>query len=195
MKELSTPAKCVLMAVATMMIGFSTLAACRGNDLKSKSNSVARGDSSLAYSALTYITWPAASFEKDDSPFVFGVLGKLSASHEKLLNPYIDGKKMVHARPVQVRRYTDASDVSKCHVLLIASTCPQPVVDRALKSAAGRSVLTIGETGGFAKSGGVMGVVKDGNESVLELNQQAARRQHLKIDVRLVNLSVLIQEH
>lgn len=192
MREMSTPAKSMLMAVATLMIGFTTLAAGRGNEVKSKV--VARGDSSLAYSALTYVTWPKDSFEKDDSPFVFGVLGKPSEAHEKLLSPYRAGKKLIHGRTVEVRRFDDPKHLVSCHIVLIAQSCPPEQIEQALKLTRGKSVLTIGETGEFAGAGGVLGLVKSGDQSTLELNPQAAKRQKLKVDVRLVNLSVLVED-
>ncbi len=194
MNEMSTPAKAVLMAAATLMIGFSTLASSRGNDFKPNSRLIARGDSSLAYSALTYIRWPQESFDKEDSPFVLGVLGKPSAAHEKLLASYSDGKKQIQGRSVQIRRCEDSSQAGSCHALLVTQACPDAQVQNALRVVRGKSVLTIGETGEFAESGGVLSVVKDGQDSFLELNQSAAKRQRLKVDVRLVNLSVLVQE-
>lgn len=192
MSELSATAKAFLLTAATLVIGFPTLSASRANDLKSKT--VAHGDTSLAYSALTYITWPRESFETDRSPFVIGVLGKPSETHEKLLARYEDGKKQVHGRSVEVRLLDGNRDVSSCHALLVMESCSPETVAEALKLVRGKSVLTIGETGSFAESGGVLSVVKSGNDSVLELNQSAAKRQQLKVDVRLANVSVLIQE-
>lgn len=193
-QELSWPAKSVLMAAATLMIGFSTLGACRGNDLRATSRMVARGDTSLAYSALSYITWPKDSFADDDSPFVLAVLGKPSELHEKLQAPYLEGKKRIHGRAVQVHKYDNLKDISQSHVLLVSEAYPQKLIEEALKAVDGKSVLTIGETNGFAKSGGVLGVVKNGDNWILELSQRAAAKQRLKVDVRLVNVSVLIDE-
>ena len=85
MTEMSPPARVVLMASATLMIGFSSLGASRGNDFKPNSRLIARGDSSLAYTALTYIKWPQEAFGKKDSTFVLGDLGEPSPAHEKLL--------------------------------------------------------------------------------------------------------------
>jgi hypothetical protein len=194
MQELSWPAKSVLMAAATLMIGFSTLAACRGNDARTTSKMIARGDSSLAYSALSYITWPKESFEAETSPFVMAVLGKVSSAHEKLQAPYLEGKKRIHGRVVEIRKYESPDEVAHSHVLLVAESYPQKLASRALEMVDGKSVLTIGETGTFAKAGGVLSIVKSGDSSLLELSQRAAAKQRLKVDVRLVNVSVLVDE-
>jgi hypothetical protein len=194
MQELSWPAKSVLMAAATLMIGFSTLAACRGNDARITSKMIARGDSSLAYSALSYITWPKESFEAENSPFVMAVLGKLSSAHEKLQAPYLEGKKRIQGRIVEIRKYDSPDQIANSHVLLVAESYPQKLANRALSVVDGKSVLTIGETDTFAKTGGVLSIVKSGDSSLLELSQRAAAKQRLKVDVRLVNVSVLVDE-
>ncbi|HEY4262577.1 MAG TPA: YfiR family protein [Schlesneria sp.] len=194
MQELSWPAKSVLMAAATLMIGFSALGACRGSDARTTSRMIARGDSSLAYSALSYITWPKESFEAENSPFVMAVLGKVSSAHEKLQAPYLEGKKRIQGRIVEIRKYDSPDEVTNSHMLLVAESYPQKLASRALEVVGGKSVLTIGETDTFAKAGGVLSIVKSGDSSLLELSQRAAAKQRLKVDVRLVNVSVLVDE-
>lgn len=194
LQELSWPAKSVLMAAATLMIGFSTLAACRGNDLRATSKMIARGDSSLAYSALSYISWPKESFAAENSPFVMAVLGKVSSAHEKLQAPYLEGKKRIQGRTVEIRKYDSPEEVAGSHMLLVAESYSQKLTSRALEVVEGKSVLTIGETDSFAKTGGVLSIVKSGDSSLLELSQRAAAKQRLKVDVRLVNVSVLVDE-
>lgn len=191
MNEMSTPARSLLMASATLMIGFSSLGTCRDNAPKANSRLVARGDISLAFSALAYITWPKESFVAVDAPFVIGILGKPSADHEKLLAPYAAGKQRIQGRTVQVRNFETIADIGESHVLFVTQACSREAVRDALKSVAGKPVLTIGDSDGFARSGGVLNVVKSGDAVILELNQRAATRQHLKIDVRLANVSVL----
>ena len=193
-QEMSWQAKSVLMAAATLMIGFSTLGACKDSDLRATSRMVARGDSSLAYSALSYITWPKDSFETDNAPFVMAVLGKVSAAHEAVQAPYIEGKKRIHGRTVEIRKFESPDDVTHSHVLLVSDSYPTKLASEALHLVEGKSILTIGETDTFAKKGGVLSIVKNGDSSFLELSQRAAARQRLKVDVRLVNVSVLVDE-
>jgi len=192
--ELSTPAKCVLMFSATLMIGFSTLASCRDRNLSCQARSLARGPSSMAISALAFVTWPKESFDAEDAPFIIGVLGKLSEAQEEMLTPYVEGKRKIQGRTVELRRFANAAEISNCHALLIARSCEQELVRQAIQMASGKCVLTIGDFEGFAESGGVLSVVKNGDESILELNLRAADRQQLKIDVRLVNVSILAKD-
>jgi YfiR/HmsC-like len=194
MRELSTIPKCVLMAAATLMIGFASLSNLRGQDSRLDSRAVAHGTRSMAYSALTFITWPRAALEKDDSPFVIGLLGKPTADHQELLDQYSNGKRRIHGRSVIVRQFADAKAIDDCHVLFVVRGCCPETVRAALQKVAGRSILTIGETSKFTRAGGVMSVVDRGDDSVLELSLRAADRQQLKLDTRLVNLTVLTDE-
>jgi hypothetical protein len=193
MKELSVPAKAALHAAATLMIGFATLAACRGGELKSASKTLARGDVGLAYSAMTYITWSRDALTPDNSPFVIAIVGKLSDAHEKQLSTYTGGDKKIHGRQVKVLRIDNCEEIGACHVLFVSNDATARQSEAALKSVGGRGVLTIGETGDFVRSGGVLALVPAGDEWMLELNPRAAKRQQLKVDVRLVNVSVLIE--
>jgi hypothetical protein len=130
----------------------------------------------------------------DDSPFVIGILGSMSKSNEDTLAPYADGKKKVQGRTVQLQRYKNANDIGECHALVVTGSCERAQVQQAIQRVSGKSMLTIGEGEGFAESGGVLSVVKSGDDSILNLNLRAADRQQLKIDVRLVNVSVLVKE-
>jgi hypothetical protein len=191
-QELSTPAKCVLMFSATMMIGFSTLASSRDRSSSCQSTTIARGSCSMAISALTFVTWPKESFDAADASFVIGVLGKPSEDQEVMLAPYVEGKNKIQGRTVQLRRFASTSEIKNCHALLMTSSCTHDLIEQAIQLESGKSVLTIGEAQGFADAGGVLSIVKNGEESILELNLRAADRQQLKIDARLVNVSVLV---
>lgn len=190
MQELSPPAKAVLMAAATLMIGFSSLVTRGANEPPQRT--IARGDLSLGCSALTYISWPKDAFDTADSPFVIAVVGQPGTTHQALLAPYRDGRRRVLGRAVTIRDCGDSPRLDGCHVLFVLRTCPAEVAARALDLAKDRPILTLGDTAGFAASGGVIGVVPADRQSVLELNLRAARAQQLKIDVRLINVSVVV---
>jgi len=193
MQELSTPARAMLMAAATLMIGFSTLASNGVSD-RHRSRALARGDLSLAWSAMTYITWPKESFPAPGASVVLAVLGEPSAALRELLKPYVDQSRRIQGRTVAVRYCGDKLDMTGCHVLFLTRTCSPALTESALKQALGLPILTLGETPEFAAAGGVLSVVPCERDSVLELNPRAARQQHLKVDARLVNLAVLVNE-
>lgn len=148
----------------------------------------------MAMRALTYVTWPRDSFQSVNSHFVVGVLGNLSVDQEQMLAPYVAGTSTIQGRIVEVRYCANADDIAPCHALLVTQACDPILIGQTLQASSGKSVITIGDAEGFAKSGGVLNVVKNGTDSVLELNLQAASRQQLQIDARLVNVVILVRE-
>jgi hypothetical protein len=63
-----------------------------------------------------------------------------------------------------------------------------------LKNLAGVSVLTVGDTAGFAKMGGVINFVLDESRVRFEINVKAAERAHLKMSARLLTVAKLLVE-
>jgi hypothetical protein len=57
---------------------------------------------------------------------------------------------------------------------------------------AGKSILTIGETEGFALRGGVIGFYNDGSKIRFEINLKAAKSANLRISSRLLQLAQLV---
>lgn len=195
MNELSTPTKALLLASATLMIGFSTLARCRGDErTKSGDNPEWRLKSSPNLSALNFITWPKTAFAESTDPFVIGVLGKPSPSHSEQLDKFITHPRLIQKRRVRVVRFESVEDITHCHLLFIAQSCGTDQTSAALRKVFSQSVLTVGETEGFALAGGVMNLVLGPKGRGFELNIRAAERQQLKIDGRLETLAITVDE-
>ena len=53
----------------------------------------------------------------------------------------------------------------------------------------GSSILTVGETDGFIRCGGVIGFITDNNKIAFEVNVAAAKKNKLKISSKLLNLA------
>lgn len=194
MKELTLPAKCLLLASATLMIGFSTLARCQGNEKSAGAVSRAAQSSSSAHSALNFITWPKSAFAEATSPFVIGVLGTPTPEQAEQIEKYSSQPRQIHRRSVRVVRFKSAEDISGCHVLFVSRSCNHDQTAAALQKVFGLPVLTVGETEGFALAGGVMNLVPGRSGRGFELNIRAAERQQLKIDGRLETLATTIEE-
>ena len=71
----------------------------------------------------------------------------------------------------------------------VDSTGEQPFIRAIFESLAGANVLTVGESEGFAKQGGVIGFVMEKDQVRFEINTGAARQAGLKIDLRLLKLA------
>ncbi len=105
----------------------------------------------LNFAALT--EWPSESFGDPKDSIVLCHVG--GSQTNALLDSAYSGR-IVELRSIDFRHLTSLERVSGCHIVFI--TAEQGEQARELITAvAGRSILTIGETEGFARSGGVSG--------------------------------------
>jgi hypothetical protein len=194
MQELSLLPKCVLLASATLMIGFSTLARCRGSDVNAAATIQNTSPDTLSPGTLNFITWPKPSFATADAPFVLGIVGTPSSvGHRDMLDKYATHNRLIQGRRVKVVRFESAKTIQKCHLLFISRACSAEETRAALQQVQGQPVLTVGESHGFALSGGVMNFTPT-KGCAFEINPLAAERQQLKIDGRLEALAKIIEE-
>lgn len=121
-----------------------------------------------------FVRWPG-----QEPGVTIGILGEDSIG---------DSLEKLHATVKRSRRVEDLKD---CRVIFIAKS-EQPQIGAIIDSLGEASVLTVGETEGFAKDGGIIGFTVVGDKVRFEINTSAARRAGLKIDSRLMRLAVRI---
>jgi len=68
-----------------------------------------------------------------------------------------------------------------------------PHLGEAIQLLKGVPVLTIGETPGFARNGGIINLILEDNKVRFEVNVQAAKDAELNISSRLLALARIIQ--
>jgi hypothetical protein len=130
-----------------------------------------------------FIDWPEEALPNPDSPLVIGVMG--SDRFLEIVQREAEGK-MIKGHPLQVRR-PRGREFQSCHVLFVS--------DLAWKRGRGliellrhRPILTVGETQGFAQSGGIANFRLDDDRVYLEVNDDAAKRARLNISSKLLRL-------
>jgi len=133
------------------------------------------------FNFLKFVEWPPAAA---DAPWVIGVLG-----HDpfgQTLDLTVRGK-IVNGRKVKVRRYDQASDVKDCNILFIGredyerSGIPlQP------------GLLTVGESPGFLKAGGIISFYLEDNRVRFEIRPAAARSAGLHVSAQLLKLGRML---
>ena len=92
-----------------------------------------------------------------------------------------------------VRRVEDLACVTWCRIVFITKSAemePELVVN----SLGAASILTVGETAGFAANGGMVNFTNDQSKVRFEINQGAARRAGLKISSKLLRLAELVED-
>ncbi len=151
-------------------------------------------DASLEYkvkavfvlNAARFVTWPAGAFPSADAPVVIGILGENPFG--SLLAEVVAGET-VKGRQIVVRRVSTADG---CHILFV-SRSEQDRLPRLLESAAHSGSLTISEIEGFARSGGMVGLVVQNDNVRFEVNPAAATRANINLDARLLRLAKLVK--
>jgi hypothetical protein len=136
--------------------------------------------------AARFVTWPAGVFPTADSPVVIGILGENPFG--PLLAEAVAGET-VKGRQIVVRR---VSMGDACHILFV-SRSEQGHLPRVLESAAQSRALTISEIEGFARNGGMIGLVVQNENVRFEVNPAAVSRANINLDARLLRLAKLVK--
>ena len=143
------------------------------------------------------VQWPSTSFAQPESPIVIVILGE--DHFGGTLDHALEGKK-VNARPFVIKRARSVSELQRtlgpqkeCQILYVSSS-EMPHLGEAIQVLKGAPVLTIGETPGFARSGGIINLILEDNKVRFEVNVQAAKDADLNISSRLLALARIIPE-
>ena len=147
------------------------------------------------YNFANLVQWPSTSFAQPDSPIVIVILGE--DHFGATLDHALEGKK-VNARPFVIKRARSVSELQRalgpqkeCQILYVSSS-EMSHLSEAIQMLRGVPVLTIGETPGFAKNGGIINLILEDNKVRFEVNVQAAKEADLNISSRLLALARII---
>src|SRR6266581_9797133 len=135
------------------------------------------------YNFIKYVDWPSYG-----DNITIGVLGG---------NPFgtalapLNGK-VVKGRRLLIKELDSLREAQKCQIIFVSSSEKQRLQEifENLKFA---RVLTVGETEGFATSGGMINFVEENNKVHFEINADAARRTGLTISSELLKLAKLVK--
>jgi len=136
-----------------------------------------------------HINWPEKAFEKPDSPFRLGILGK--DRFEKRFDRY-EGKS-IKGHKVQIVRDTDPEKLKDCNLVFVSDS-EEKNLEGILETFKGRPILLMGDTEGFGYRGVALNFrsepTSDGRQfTKLELNPDALERGMLSADSKLKELA------
>jgi hypothetical protein len=135
-----------------------------------------------------FVDWPPATFPDPQAPLVIGVLG--DDPFGRFLDETVRDEK-VNSHALVVRRYRRAEDVVDCHILFI-SRSEASRLNEILGYLQGRSILTVGDTDGFALSGGMIRFVAENSKTRLRINVEAAKAAHLTLSSKLLRPAEIV---
>jgi len=141
------------------------------------------------YNFAKFITWPSNSFARADAPIVLAVLGDdpFGLAWQQTL-----AGKSVNGHPIEIIHFQRADAVTNCHILFVAISEKDRLLP-ALKTVAGRSVLTVGDFDRFAHRGGMINLFLERKSIRFEINANATERAGFKVSPKLGGLGKIVR--
>lgn len=140
------------------------------------------------YDFSKFVTWPSKAFQAPDSPVSICVLGD---------NPFggtlarMVAGKSIGGRGFKVLYPPGAPDAGQCQIVFI-SRSKHDQIGGILESLRGRSVLTVGDTPGYAAQGVMINLYLEDDRVHFEINDQAALKAGIRISSKLLSLARLV---
>jgi hypothetical protein len=143
----------------------------------------------FVFNFAKFVEWPAQAFKTPNDPIVICAIGHTPLG--KALEEVIHSKS-IEGRSIVFRQVSDAEGANACQVLFVVtaerkhfrSLCP------SLKLT---GLLSVGETDGFARDGGVINFKLDDGRVRFEINVDAAEREQLHISSKLLSLAQIVR--
>lgn len=140
------------------------------------------------YNFVKFVEWPAGAFRDDRSPIEICVYGTdpFGESLDGVVKgETVGGRGLVIRRPAHL---AGGAGFEGCHVLFIAGS-ERERASEVLAVVAGRPVLTVADSDGFLRAGGMINFVLDEGRVRFRINEAPAERVHLTISSKLLRLA------
>lgn len=136
------------------------------------------------FNLTKYVEWPA---EKNE--LLIGFEGNRVTG--EFLQKMLDGKSS-DSKPIRVVLFPSEEDLKKCSLLYVGDSTAKSI-HAVLDRVGTRGLLTVGEEESFTQAGGMVGLVKVGDQIQIQVNLEATQRAGIKISSRLLNLAVIVR--
>jgi hypothetical protein len=137
----------------------------------------------FVFNLTKYVSWP----ERHER-LVVGVMGQ--GSMVPVLKQVLEGK-VSDGRRISIVINPSDGELRECDVLYVAEMSAVRIRS-TLDRVASRAVLTVGDSDQFAREGGMVALVRSGDQIEIEVNLDAVRGRRLEMSSRLLNLAVLV---
>ncbi|KAA6459066.1 YfiR family protein [Acidobacteria bacterium AB60] len=137
----------------------------------------------FVFNLTKYVSWPG-----EHRRLVIGVVG--DGEMGAVLKQVLDGKLSEGRRIAVVQHAVDA-ELNECDLLYVNNVSPAQL--RSILARAGkRAVLTVGDSDRFVRAGGMVGLIRSGDQIEIEVNLQELRSRQLNMSSRLLNLATVV---
>jgi len=140
----------------------------------------------MIYNFSKFVSWPDEAFSLNNNDFILCVKAKpyIFDTFKNSLKEKVVRGKLVVVQPIEI----NSSDQSKCHMSYISSESTKnqnEVLSRYNES----PVLTVGDSDGFVRQGGMIKLFVKNNRLQFEINLKKSEREGLKISSKLLNIA------
>jgi len=176
------------MTVAVVVLAAFVLALAAPVQVQGQAAEEHEVKAAFLYNFTKFVEWPPEAFSDDSAPIVIAVLGPdpFGSTLDEIV-----ADKHAGPRPLLISRFERSSELTACHVVFVSSRTADEF-SRQVRTTARRHMLTVGETDGFAETGGVVQFVTEGRKVRFRINPAAANKAGLKISSRLLNLAEVV---
>lgn len=140
------------------------------------------------YNFAKFVDWPTEAFPTSTAPIQLCLLRDNPFGSD--LQQVVEGKAIA-GHPVTITVVTSERQARSCHILFISATQSKQA-KQLLDGLRGASVLTVGETEGFAREGGIINFVLADERVRFEVNHKAAGQARLSISSKLLVVAKLV---
>jgi hypothetical protein len=141
------------------------------------------------YQFTKFIDWPSDAFPEKSAPVILGIYG--DDPFGQYLDEVVTGET-IEGRPLVVQRLTAINQLNKCHVVFISHS-ESKNLSSILRRLGNNSILTVGDTPGYAEKGVMINLFTRNRKIRFEINRTAAEQAGLKISSKLLNLANLVE--
>jgi hypothetical protein len=142
------------------------------------------------YNFAKFVEWPGDVFKDPSDPITICVVGE--DLFGAILATSVRGKT-INGHNIVIRLLKPRQSLRGCQIGFISSSARKDL-GSILLDLEGASVLTVGETKGFAAMGGIINFVIEQDRFRFEVNVDAAERAGLKISSKLLSLAKIVRE-
>jgi hypothetical protein len=168
--------------IVVLLGGFGAVATAASLEYKVKA--------AYLYNLLLFVRWPESGSSDDlRSPVRVCLLGR--DPFGDAIDPIVQRK--VGKRPIALLRLADHRDTSGCHLVFVGSS-EKARLSRLLRALRDNNVLSVGDMEGFARRGGMVGLVLKGGKVRLEINRTAAREAGLRLSAKLLEVASAVYD-
>ena len=141
------------------------------------------------YSFGRYVVWPDSSLN-DGELFTIGTLGgdSFGGALDRIAR-----QKKIGGKQIVIRRFESTADYQQCDILFLSKSVSAEEQSAAIKMIGTQPVLLVAESPGFAMRGGTINFFLHEGTVRFEINVNAAKRQGLSIDAKLLSLAELVK--